>query len=218
MFFMSFKKSMTVLLLFAFVHSIVLPGYSKTLRMSSQKVKVAFLGIKFENMPDEFKKRLVERMKNLLDEEPSFEVINLNETKKILGEKKIADLLEQPNNGSYHNIAELLEVDYVFAGNIANHSRDDARVLLVGELTRYDRSTNLHHRFELLKYYDNVGVEFVKFNKEFIESVRPAEFKKKTLWPWLVVAGVAVAGLISWSLVSSKSGSEGGVDQPPDVP
>lgn len=212
------RKTITILIIFAFIHSTVLPGYSKYVRISSKKVKVAFLGIKFENISEEFKKRLLERMSNLLNAEPSFYIMDSKKVKEIVGEKKVAALLNQASPDSYQDIANQLEVDHIFAGNIANQSRDDSRVLLVGELTRYDRSSNLHHRFELLKYYENVGVEFVKFNKEYIETIRLVEFQKKTLWPWLIIAGVAVAGLISWSLVSSSSSSEGGISQPPDVP
>jgi hypothetical protein len=201
------------LLIFSISYSQVVPAFGANDR---KKVQVAFVGIRFEDVPADVQKRVLERVTNVLSSESALRVVSPREAQKKLGAEKIAAVLDKPDSNSFQNLAEELQVDYIFAGDLANRSRDPNRVLLVGELNRFDRATGILNKFELVKYYDNLGVEMVKFREQYVKTIVPTISAKKTVWPWVILASVGVAGLIAMTLTTSKSGSEG--EPPTGVP
>jgi hypothetical protein len=209
------KSALVFLLIFALNYVQVVPCLAEA---KSKKVPVAFLGIKFDEVPPDLQKRLLERMMETIESNSSVRLIKPDDVARTIGAEKIAQMLAQPDTISMRGLAEQLQANYIIAGRIANRSQEPQRVLLVGELNRFDRATNMLHRFEVLKYYDNFGVELVKFKQEYVETMGPAKSSGKLSWIWLVVGGITLLGIGAMALSSIKAGAEGEGAPPPDRP
>jgi acetolactate synthase small subunit len=207
-----YKTPIVLLIVTAFLHAYVMPSSAKS-NKDKGKVRVAFLGVKFEGTPEDIEKRLYTRYKNLLEDQSSFILKRPEDVRIALGGEQVEALLDKPDSLSYKEAAEKLGVDHIFSGRIADHSREEARVLLVGAFYRYDKKLDLLHKFEILKYYDTIGVELVKFDQEYVQTIVPVNTQKKVLWPWLVVAGLGVVSLAALALVGFKAGADGESEQ-----
>ncbi len=177
------------------------------------KTRAAFLGIYFENTPAYVQQWLTRRIDSMLAGETSIAYLPPDQVREKVSAEEIQQALQHPEKEAMLQLAERLQVDYLFAGNLANQSRNQDRVLLVGELYRLDRQAGLFNRFEVTRYREKMGEDLEKFQKEYVQTIA-TQVQKKTLWPWLVVAGVALAGVIAMSLTSSRFNAEG---QPKDT-
>ena len=115
-------------------------------------------------------------------------------------------------------IADELQADFIYAGTISNNAHEGERTLLVGELYRYDRASNLRHKFPILKYYDGFGVEVVKFRNQFVRTIIKNEGTRFKLLPALVLGGIAIAGILAFIFVSAEGAIGGGSIGEPDPP
>ena len=193
------KTAIVFLLIFSVTFIQIVPSFA-----DSKKVRVAFIGIQFEELPADIQKRILEKVTNLFTEESSLQLAKPTDIQAIFGREKVAEFLKQQDNTSFLNMVEELDVDYIFSGRISNNSRESGRILLVGELYRYDRVSNLRHKYEVLKYYENFGVELVKFKHEFVKTIVPYEGSGRKIVPYLVLAGVILAGTAAFALVKME--------------
>jgi len=183
-----------------------------------KKVRVAFIGIKFDDMAPDLQERIFDRLMEILESKPGLQILKPEEVAGIIGAERMAPILAQPDSASLRALAGQLQVSHVFAGRLANQSREPQRALLVGELSRFDPASGLLHRFEVLKYYENFGVELVKFKQEFVETIATTQSSRKLSAVWLVVGGVTLFGIGAMALSSIKAGTEGEGAPPPDRP
>ncbi|MFQ5792803.1 MAG: hypothetical protein ACE5JI_20225 [Acidobacteriota bacterium] len=65
-------------------------------------------------------------------------------------------------------------------------------------------------------YYENFGVELIRFEKEYVKTI--AATTRRRTWPWLVLAGVGVAGIVALTLASTTKSGEGKPPEPPIKP
>jgi hypothetical protein len=202
----SFKTILIYLLIFALNYAQLAPGFAGE---KNKKVKVAFAGIKFDDVPAEVRDRVLERVQELLEQEASFQLMKPPEVEKILGAEPLANFFADSDSAAFRALANALQTDYVFAGRIANQSREADRVLLVGELDRFDHAANILNKFEVLKYYDNFGVELVKFREEFVKTIVPANTGGSKSLPFIVLGSITVVGIVALVLSSGKEGSQG---------
>jgi hypothetical protein len=211
----AFKKILAILLIFALNYAPLAPCFAGE---KTHKVKVAFAGVKCNDMPEEVRANVQARVLELLEQESAFDLLKPQEVEKKLGAEKLAAFLAQPDSAAFRALAAELQVDYVFAGSLANQSRDQ-RVLLVGTLARYDRAADILNKFEILKYHDNLGVEILKFREEFVKTIVPTGAGKSKSLPFIVLGGITVAGIVALVLSSGREGSQGtGGAPPPDSP
>jgi len=209
------KKILTFTLIFALNYAPLAPCFAGE---KTPKVKVAFAGVKCDDMPEEVHANVQARVQELLEQEPAFDLLKPQEMEKKLGAEKLAAFLAQPDSAAFRALAADLQVDYVFAGSLANQSRDQ-RVLLVGTLGRYDRAANILNKFDVLKYHDNFGVELLKFREEFVKTIVPAATGKSKSLPFIVLGSITVVGIVALVLSSGREGSQGsGGAPPPDSP
>ncbi len=204
----SIKTILVFTVIFALMYAQLAPGFAGE-NGKSKKVKVAFLGIKFDDMPDETRGRLLARVQELLEKESSFDLAKPEAMEKKLGTARLAQFWAQPDSAALRSLADELQMDFLFAGHLANQSREANRVLLVGELDRFDRATGILNKFEVLKYYDNIGVELLKFQEEFVKTIVPSNAGGNKVLPFIVLGGVTLAGIVALVLSTSKAGSEG---------
>ena len=204
----SVKTIVISVVILALNYAQIVPSFAGE-KSKSNKIKVAFAGIQFDDMPADVRDRILQRVQEMLENESAFELAKPEEVEKKLGAEKLSQFFSQPDSAAFRTLAAELQTDYLFAGRIANQSRETNRVLLVGELVRYDRATNILNKFEVLKYYDNFGVELLKFQEEFVKTIVPlSQGSSKTL-PFIVLGGITLAGIVALVLSASRQGAEG---------
>jgi hypothetical protein len=212
---MSIKKILVFLLIFALNYAPLAPCFAGE---KTGKVKVAFAGVKCDGVPEEVCANVQARVLELLEQESTFDLLKPREVEKRLGVERLAQFLNHPDSAAFRALAADLQVDHLFAGSMANQSRDH-RVLLVGALERYDRAEKILNKFEVLKYYDNFGVELLKFRDEFVKTIVVTNAGKNKSLPFIVLGSVTVVGLVALILSSSREGSQGsGGIPPPETP
>ncbi|MCH7674637.1 hypothetical protein IH879_06760 [candidate division KSB1 bacterium] len=213
MFQISFKRPIVVLLIFSLLSLQIIPALA-----NGKKIKVAFVGLQFEHLPQEVRERVLQRVEDLLSTQSSIHLMNSKKVEELLGAETVAKLLKHPEQNDFFALASELQADYIFGGNISNNAREGEKILLVGELYRYDRASNLRHKFEILKYYDNIGVELIKFKEEFVKSIVGEARTGLKILPVLVLGGIVLAGILSFAFISAKGGAGGGGIPDPDPP
>jgi len=215
MWFLKVKTVIVLVLIGALCYAQIVPALAE-----AKKMRVAFAGIKFRDLPEEVEKRIFDRLLQELESSSAFELVKPEDVYAKVGRDKMTAFFDSLDAAAFASLADELQVDHIFAGELSNNSREPERVLLVGKLYRYDRDIDARHTFEVLKYYDNFGVEVIKFREEFIKTITsPEESSGNKLLPYLVLAGVAALGLATFALVKVDAGGEGGTTpRPPDTP
>lgn len=201
-------RATAVLLCLSILAIQTLPCYAEA-RDLPPKPRVAFIGMYFENVPENVRDSVIERLQRLLSTQEGLAFVPPEEVKNNITDTLLERAIRYADQEAFLEIASKLDLDYVYGGNLANQSRTPSRVLLVGELYRADRKLGILNRFEMATYLEHLGEDLATFQKEYVKTAVPAAPPKKTLWPWLVVAGVAIAGIIAMTLTSSRFGAEG---------
>ena len=205
------KTPIVIMLIAAFIHLQVGEIFANDGKKNN-KVRVAFLGVQFQNEAGLDEKRFEERLEGLFSNSAGLEVMKNADVKKLVGENRLAQVFEDKGETALKELADELKVAYLYFGKVDNQKSAKDRLLFVGELVRFDSENPFIHKFDLLKYSDQVGVELLRFENEYVKTVAPVVEAKKTLWPWLIIVGVAALSLITLGFVSASGGSEGGDD------
>ncbi|MFQ5752941.1 MAG: hypothetical protein ACE5HI_13185, partial [bacterium] len=109
-----------------------------------------------------------------LSAESKLKLIFPAEVQNTIGYDKTKVFLNNQEKASFLEIAQQLNVDYVFAGELVNNSRDPNRILLDGEIKRFHRPTQGILKFKLLSYYENLKAELIKFEKNYVDTINLA--------------------------------------------
>lgn len=172
-------------------------------------VKVAFIGIAFEEVNPDLQKKITDDLLALLREERSLLTLTPEDVQERIGEERKAQLLAQLQKNDILDLAAQLEVDYVFAGKLSNQSRDPQRTLLVGSLQRFDRATRASFSIDILRYANDLGEDFKKIKQEFIITILPSSSRSLAdVLPILLVGGIALVGILALLLSTGKTSGE----------
>jgi hypothetical protein len=189
---------------------------SAFLSTSSAPVKVAFVGVAFEDVNADLRKKIVDDLLSLMREETTLQVLSPEEVVERIGEERQMKLLSQMQKNDLLDLAAQLEVDYVFAGTLSNQSRDPNRTLLIGSFQRFDRLTRNVFSLDILRYAQDLGEEYKKIKQEFILTILPPPSRGLLAqWPVLLIGGIALVGVIALLLSSGKTSGEERVPSEP---
>ncbi len=209
------KTSIAFLLVAAITVFEVTPGYAN---QNERLVKVAFVGVRFENLKTEIQNRIESDILRLMVEEKTLEVLPPQEVVRLVGRDKVMELENNLSKDSLLALAASLQVDYVFAGQLRNESSDTNRTLLAGRIVRVDRPTSLMYTLEVVRYYEEFSQDLVKIKLEFVTTiVPPPQSFFLRHWPVLVLGGIAVAGMIALILGVGRGASESGEQGSPQI-
>jgi len=183
-----FKAGLTLVIIFCLLFT------QLSLLVAGEKLKVAFLGLEFENLPESIQNDITDQLHRMLTRESSLQVLGEDELKDMLpANSNGINYYRNPGEKSLSELALKLDVDYIYGGYLSNNNRSSDRVLLVGEFYRYDRASNLRHKFEVLKYYEDLNGELTEFQAEFVRSIVGGEDGGFKLLPLIVLAGIALS-------------------------
>lgn len=171
-----FKKGITIIILASFFHAQISECLAQ---INSSKIKVAFVGINFDQVSTELQKDILRHINSMLHSETSLEVLKPEEINALVRKEELEKLFENFDLQAFKKVAEHLKVDHLFAGKISQQNQSDDRAIIIGELKRFDRNTELLHKFEILTYQDKLGVTLLKFKKEYIKTIASKQKKTK---------------------------------------
>ncbi len=208
------KSAMVFLIIFSTLVSQTLPNLAAALYQD--KLQVAFVGLKFENVPERIRDTLSWRMAAILESQESLSVVTPDAAVVLYGRDKLAALVDRQEFESFLAFARRFQFDHVYSGTLANQSPDSNRVFLVGELNRYDLSTGSVNTFKINKDYNQFGNDLVRFKKDYVDALVTDGDSRKSLWTVGILLGALIAAVIIVGSAGGFGGSEGGDPEPTD--
>ncbi|MFQ5823357.1 MAG: hypothetical protein ACE5JB_04810 [bacterium] len=190
----SIKTALVFLLIFSIMSIQIVPSLASA---NKNKLQVAFVGLKFENLPQDIQDKLTSRMNAILETQKSISLTKPEGARITFGRKTIAELIENQDAESFLEFAEQYQFDYVFSGFLATQSHDDNRILLVGELNRYDLANSHINRYKINKDYEKIGSELNQFKQQYVKSMVKLEDSGKNPWSILLIGGIIIAGTLT---------------------
>lgn len=208
----SSKTALVFLLIFSLTFSQIVPSLASA---NKNKLQVAFVGFKFENLPPDIQDILTWRMTAILEMQESFILTKPETVQKIYGREKITELLETQDLESFLAFAEQYEFDHVFSGILVNQSPDNNHIFLVGELNRFDLFNGHKNTYKINKSYEKFGNELVKFKEQYVKTLSITEDSEITPLSILLVGGIVVAGVLAIRFGFGNAGGEEETEPPP---
>ena len=138
----------------------------------SGKINVGYIGEKLDDIPDGYKKLVRQKMLGLINQN-YYEFHNPTDLSKSYS-NAIATVLLHNANSFKDDLAELsksADLDYIFVTSLSNISEDENRVMLKGEVERYNRKSNDIYRYEVLSYAEDLDLHIRVMKMEMIETI-----------------------------------------------
>ena len=81
--------------------------------------------------------------------------------------------LNEPDSliNNLSNLAFAANLDYIFVTFLDNISDDPKRVMLKGEVLRYQSGSNKIYRYEMLSYAEDINLHIQAIKKEMIDTI-----------------------------------------------
>ena len=188
----------------------ILLAQAKIVSSSGKPVKVAYAGIKIENMESWAEAELQNKFKSIFSGLNSSQVILSEEVNKIAKAQVDSLFLDMIDIKSFQNLAEKTGAQYVFVGEFKNVSPDESRIMVQGNFYRYNAALKSSFRYEVLKYYERMNDETAVIKKQLVDSI-PNAAKPASARQLLIVFGVILlAGFLFMSLTGTDVWAEGG--------
>ena len=195
----------------------ILLAQAKIVSSSGKAVKVAYAGIKIENMESWAEAELQNKFKSIFSGLNSSQVILSEEVNKIAKAQVDSLFLDMIDIKSFQSLAEKTGAQYVFVGKFKNVSPDESRIMVQGDFYRYNAALKSSFRYEVLKYYERMNDETEVIKKQLVDSI-PNAAKPASARQLLIVFGVILlAGFLFMSLTGTDVWAEGdsqGGEQP----
>lgn len=192
------KTALVFVLIFATTLSQIAPSLAGA---DENKWRVAFVGVKFENLPPDIQELLIWRITGILEKHASFVLTKPDELQIAYGRKNSADLLDKQDPASFGALAKALQFDYVFSGILANQSTDKNQILLVGQLNRYDFKTGKINTFKISHDHEQFGNALIAFKEQYLDTLPAAKDSGSSIWSRVIVGGIILAGVVAVSFL-----------------
>ena len=157
---------------FLSINILIVPLAAATPQNKSLKIHVGYIGEKLENMPDGYQNLVRQKMLGLINQN-YYEFHNPTDLSKSYS-NAIATVLVHNDNSFKDDLAELsksADLDYIFVTSLSNISEDGNRVMLKGEVKRYNRKSNDIYRYEILSYAEDLDLHIRAMKTEMIETI-----------------------------------------------
>ena len=157
---------------FLSINILIVPLAAATPQNKSLKIHVGYVGEKLENVPDGYQKLVRQKMLGLINQN-YYEFHNPTDLSKSYS-NAIATVLLHNANSFKDDLAELsksADLDYIFVTSLSNISEDENRVMLKGEVERYNRKSNNIYRYEVLSYAEDLDLHIRVMKTEMIETI-----------------------------------------------
>jgi len=159
---------------------------------ASKLVHVGYVGESVENISENYQNLVHQKMLSLVNQNfyefyspEDLSKSHLKHLDKILLNK------EDSLSNDLSNLAKAANLDYIFVTVLNNISEDPKRVMLKGEVLRYQANNNELYRYEMLSYAEDINLHIQAIKKEMIDTIPHSVHtigRKRTY----ILAGIAI--------------------------
>ena len=198
---------MTILRSFTFYPIILSTILFYKLSAQVQPSKVLYAGVEIEGL-ERWMKEEFELKFNKIFEDITDQMIDDKNALDVAGEE-LDSLFSEINDFRFKQVADKMDVAYIFAGKFKNVSPDDRKVMIQGEFYRYNAQLNSSFRYDVLRYYERMDAEVRVIKQQMVDSLptvtTPSSFKNVLL----LFGSILLVGILLMSLAGTDYNSTG---------
>ena len=198
---------MTILRSFTFYTLILSTILFYKLSAQDQPSKVLYAGVKIEGLESWMKEEFEQKF-NKIFEDITDQMIDDKNVLDVAGEE-LDSLFSEINDFRFKQVADKMDVAYIFAGKFKNVSPDDRKVMIQGEFYRYNAQLNSSFRYDVLRYYERMDAEARAIKQQMVDSLptitTPSSFKNVLL----LFGSILLVGILLMSLAGTDYNSTG---------
>ena len=198
---------MTILRSFTFYTIILSTILFYKLSAQDRPSKVLYAGVEIEGLESWMKEEFEQKF-NKIFEDITDQMIDDKNVLDVAGEE-LDSLFSEINDFRFKQVADKMDVTYIFAGKFKNVSPDDRKVMIQGEFYRYNAQLNSSFRYDVLRYYERMDAEARVIKQQMVDSLptvtTPSSFKNVLL----LFGSILLVGILLMSLAGTDYNSTG---------
>ena len=198
---------MTILRSFTFYTIILSTILFYKLSAQDQPSKVLYAGLEIEGLESWMKEEFEQKF-NKIFEDITDQMIDDKNVLDVASEE-LDSLFSEINDFRFKQVADKMDVAYIFAGKFKNVSPDDRKVMIQGEFYRYNAQLNSSFRYDVLRYYERMDAEARVIKQQMVDSLpsvtTPSSFKNVLL----LFGSILLVGILLMSLAGTDYNSTG---------
>ena len=199
---------MTILRSFTFYTIILSTIFSYKLSAQVQSSKVLYAGVEIEGLESWMKEEFELKFNKIFEDITADQMIDDKNALDVAGEE-LDSLFSEINDFRFKQVADKMDVAYIFAGKFKNVSPDDRKVMIQGEFYRYNAQLNSSFRYDVLRYYERMDAEARVIKQQMVDSLptvtTPSSFKNVLL----LFGSILLVGILLMSLAGTDYNSTG---------
>ena len=199
---------MTILRSFTFYTIILSTILFYKLSAQDQQSKVLYAGVKIEGLENWMKEEFEQKFNKIFEDITADQIIDDKNALDVAGEE-LDSLFSEINDFRFKQVADKMDVTYIFAGKFKNVSPDDRKVMIQGEFYRYNAQLNSSFRYDVLRYYERMDAEARAIKQQMVDSLptvtTPSSFKNVLL----LFGSILLVGILLMSLAGTDYNSTG---------
>ena len=199
---------MTILRSFTFYTIILSTILFYKLSAQDQPSKVLYAGVKIEGLESWMKEEFEQKFNKIFEDITADQMIDDKNALNVAGEE-LDSLFSEINDFRFKQVADKMDVAYIFAGKFKNVSPDDRKVMIQGEFYRYNAQLNSSFRYDVLRYYERMDAEARVIKQQMVDSLptvtTPSSFKNVLL----LFGSILLVGILLMSLAGTDYNSTG---------
>ena len=199
---------MTILRSFTFYAIILSTILFYKLSAQDRPSKVLYAGVKIEGLESWMKEEFEQKFNKIFEDITADQMIDDKNALDVAGEE-LDSLFSEINDFRFKQVADKMDVAYIFAGKFKNVSPDDRKVMIQGEFYRYNAQLNSSFRYDVLRYYERMDAEARVIKQQMVDSLptvtTPSSFKNVLL----LFGSILLVGILLMSLAGTDYNSTG---------
>ena len=199
---------MTILRSFTFYTIILSTILFYKLSAQDRPSKVLYAGVKIEGLESWMKEEFEQKFNKIFEDIIADQMIDDKNALDVAGEE-LDSLFSEINDFRFKQVADKMDVTYIFAGKFKNVSPDDRKVMIQGEFYRYNAQLNSSFRYDVLRYYERMDAEARVIKQQMVDSLptvtTPSSFKNVLL----LFGSILLVGILLMSLAGTDYNSTG---------
>ena len=199
---------MTILRSFTFYTIILSTILFYKLSAQTLPSKVLYVGVEIEGLESWMKEEFELKFNKIFEDITADQMIDDKNALDVAGEE-LDSLFSEINDFRFKQVADKMDVAYIFAGKFKNVSPDDRKVMIQGEFYRYNAQLNSSFRYDVLRYYERMDAEARVIKQQMVDSLptvtTPSSFKNVLL----LFGSILLVGILLMSLAGTDYNSTG---------
>ena len=199
---------MTILRSFTFYTIILSTILFYKLSAQVQPSKVLYAGVEIEGLESWMKEEFELKFNKIFEDITADQMIDDKNALDVAGEE-LDSLFSEINDFRFKQVADKVDVAYIFAGKFKNVSPDERKVMIQGEFYRYNAQLNSSFRYDVLRYYERMDAEARVIKQQMVDSLptvtTPSSFKNVLL----LFGSILLVGILLMSLAGTDYNSTG---------